>query len=310
MIAFGCAISDSELYQRYAKPGIQLAVEHDGVVFAQASPGSVARIYNLILEQAAARDDLEALVLINEQAEILDPRFGEKLRRAFSDPDVAVVGCAGAIGVRSIAWWEGTVTWASSVYRDNELGGEEFPSLPLSEQNCDGPHMGEVDVVDGVVMALSPWAVRELRFDESLGPRYGYEYDFCLQARAAKRKVVTEDLRIAHYYPLAVIDDPDTWIEAHMRTAEKWDGRMPNGIVAEHDWKLRARRAEAEAATARLLSASKMYEIQALAWEHERQFDAATDSVSWRITAPLREMSTAYRSVRERRTRTGEPSGD
>ena len=93
-----------------------------------------------------------------------------------------------------------------------------------------------------------------------------------------------------------------------MRAAEKWDGRMPNGVEAEPDWKLRARRAEAEAATARLLSASKMYEIQALTWEHERQLEAATDSLSWRITAPLREMSTAYRTVRERRT--SEPSGD
>jgi hypothetical protein len=310
MIAFGCAISDSELYERYAKRGLELALEPDGIVFAQASPGSVARIYNLILEQAAARDDLEALVLIDERAEILDPQFCERLRRAFSDPDVAVVGCAGATGVRSIAWWEGTVTWASSVYRDSELGGEEFPAVPVAEPNGSGPqrHSGEVDAVDGVVMGLSPWAVRELRFDESLGPRYGYEFDFCLQARVADRKVVTEDLKLAHYYPLAVIDDPDTWIEAHMRAAEKWDGRMPNGVVAEQDWKLRARRAEAEAATARLLSASKMYEIQALAWEHERQFEAATDSLSWRITAPLREMSTAYRTVRERRT--SDPSGD
>jgi hypothetical protein len=308
MIAFGCAISDSERYERYAKRGIQLAVEPDGIVFAQASPGSVARIYNLILEQAAAHDDLDALVLIDERAEILDPQFCQKIRRALSDPRVAVVGCAGATGARSIAWWEGTVTWASSVYRDDAFGGEEFPGLPLAGQNGDGPRTGEVDAVDGVVLGLSAWAARELRFDESLGPRYGYEFDFCMQARAADRKIVTEDLKLAHYYPLAVIDDPDTWIEAHMRAAEKWDGRMPNGVEVEQDWKLRARRAEAEAATARLLSASKMYEIQALAWEHERQLEAATDSLSWRITAPLREMSTAYRTVRERRT--SEPSGD
>ena len=201
--------------------------------------------------------------------------------------------------MRSIAWWEGTATWASSVYRDNELGGEEFPSLTFAGQNDHDSHRprgGEVDAIDGVLMAISPWAVRNLRFDESLGPRYGYEFDFCLQARAANHKVLIEELKIAHYYPLAVIDDPDTWIEAHMRAAEKWDGRIPNGVIPQPDWKLRARRAEAEAATARLLSATKMYEIQALTWEHDRQLDAATDNLSWKITAPLRRLSARRKS--------------
>jgi Glycosyltransferase like family len=299
MIAFGCVISDSELYERYAKSGIRLAAAPDSAVFAQASPGSVARIYNLILDQAAERADLEALVLVQERAEILDRGLCEKVRRAFGDPDVAVVGCAGAVGVRSIAWWEGTVTWASSVYRDDELGREEFPPLTFAGDNGHAgpePHTGEVDAVDGVLMAISPWAVRNLRFDESLGPRYGYEFDFCLQARAAGRKVLTEDLKVAHYYPLAVIEDPDTWIEAHMRAAEKWDGRMPNGVVPESDWKRRARRAEAEAATARLLSATKMYEIQALTWEHDRELEAATASLSWKITAPLRQLGALRKS--------------
>ena len=40
---------------------------------------------------------------------------------------------------------------------------------------------GEVDTVDGFVLVLSPWAVRNLRFDESLGQLHGYDFDFCLQ---------------------------------------------------------------------------------------------------------------------------------
>ena len=39
-------------------------------------------------------------------------------------------------------------------------------------------------------MVLSPWAVRELRFDESLGKLHGYDFDICMQARAAGKKVV------------------------------------------------------------------------------------------------------------------------
>jgi hypothetical protein len=228
MIAFGCTISEPSHYRRYSEPGIRLAAEPDSVLFVDAAPFSAPGVTNLILDRAAAHQDLEALVLVNERAEILDPLFCQKLRQALSDPEVAVVGCAGAAGVQSIAWWEGKSAWASSVYRSEEFGGE-LPALVsdgwngATEAFDSGP--GEVDVVDGVLMALSPWAVRNIRFDESLGPRYGFDIDFCLQVCAAKRKVVTADLKVAHYYPLGVIDDPDVWIEAHMRAAEKWDAR-------------------------------------------------------------------------------------
>ena len=171
MIAFGCAVTDSALYERYAGPGIRLAAEADSAMLAQAAPRSVVRTYNLILDQAMACQDLEALVIVDQQAEILDAQLCNKLRRALRSAEVAVVGCAGAVGVRSIAWWEGTAARASSVYRSQELGGE-FPGLVPdgSKRHEQSGHFqpGEVDTVDGVLMALSPWAVHSVRFDESL----------------------------------------------------------------------------------------------------------------------------------------------
>ena len=86
---------------------------------------------------------------------------------------------------------------------------------------------GEVDTVDGFVLVLSPWAVRNVRFDESLGKLHGYDFDFCLQVREAGRKVVTADFRAIHHHSLELVSDPETWIDAHIRVAEKWDGRMP-----------------------------------------------------------------------------------
>lgn len=301
MIAFGCAITDPELYRRYAERGILLAREHDSLVLAHAAPRSVVGTYNLTLERAAGRGDLEALVLLDQRAEILDTDFCAKIRRALNDPDVAVVGCAGAANVRSIAWWEGTRAFASSVYRSEE-DGAELPGLLPDGWTARGEdhdsHPGEVDAVDGVLMVLAPWAVRNVQFDESLGPGYGYDVDYCLQVRSADRKVVTADLKVAHCYPLGVLDDPDTWMEAYMRAAEKWEGRLPSGINPGSDWEHRARRAEGEAATARLLAASKMYEAQALAWHQERELARATSSASWRLTAPLRRLNAIRKGLR------------
>ena len=129
MILFGTAVTDLETYDRCAAPGIRLAAEPDSEVVAHQSAGSLFRNYNLLLDQAAAREDLEALVLVHQDAEIVDPDFCAKIRQALSDPEVAIVGCAGAVGVRGIAWWEGAVTWASFSHRYRELGGGEFPAL-------------------------------------------------------------------------------------------------------------------------------------------------------------------------------------
>lgn len=303
MIAFGCAVTDVARYRRYAEPGIRRAAQPDSEIFIQAAPGANFRTHNLLLERAAEANGLEALVLVDERAEIIDPQLADKVRAALRDTGVAVAGCIGATDVRSIAWWEGAVSGGSSVHRHAELVGEEFDPLAWDGWNGNGTYRpaGEVDAVDGVLMALSPWAVQNVRFDESLGPKYGHDVDFCLQVRAAGRKVVTGDLRVAHHYPLGVVEDPETWMEAHMRAAEKWDGRLPGSVAgSETDWRARARRAEGEAAAARLLSATRTYQIQALMRQQGRELEHATSSLSWRATKPLRQLSLAVARARER----------
>jgi hypothetical protein len=299
VIVFASSITDPAIYRDCAERGIRRAAEPDSEVLAQAAAGSLFRSYNLILDMVAGRQDLEALVLLHQDAEIADPDFCAKLRRAVADPQVGVVGCVGAIGVRSIAWWEGSVTWASFVHRYGELGGGELPAFAW---NGDGlpayARTGEVETVDGFVLGLSPWTVRNIRFDESLGQLHGYDFDFCLQLRSAGRKVVTEDFKVIHHHSLQLVSDPETWIEAHMRVAEKWDGRMPHVGEAGGSWKQRARRAEAEAAVTRAQAVSTQLQSDARARQLERELADVTGSTSWRVTKPLRELNLLRRRLR------------
>jgi Glycosyltransferase like family len=301
MIVFASSITDPDVYARCAGPGIRLAAEPDSEVLANAAAGSLFRSYNLILDMVADRDDLDALVLIHQDAEITDPDFCAKLRRALDDPEVGLVGCVGAIGVRSIAWWEGSVTWASFTHRYRELGGGEIPAFSWNGARLPAyARTGEVDTIDGFVMGLSPWTVRNVRFDESLGMLHGYDFDFCLQVRAAGRKVVTADFKAVHHHSLDLISEPETWIAAHMRVAEKWDGRMPSVGVVPGDWKERARRAEAEAAAARAEVVALEMQTEARAQLHKRELEEVTESRSWRITKPLRELNLLRRRLRRR----------
>ncbi|HWJ50966.1 MAG TPA: glycosyltransferase [Solirubrobacteraceae bacterium] len=302
MIAFGCSITAPDVYARCAEPGMRRAAEPDSQIIANAAAGSLFRSYNLIMDSMSDREDLEALVLVHQDAEITDPDFCRKLRDTLRDPEVGVVGCVGAIDVRSIAWWEGSVTWASFTHRYSELGGGEIPSLTWLPDDLPGyARTGEVDTLDGFVLALSPWAVHNVRFDESLGQIHGYDLDFCLQVRESGRKVVTADFKVVHHHSLQLVTDPDVWIAAHMKVAEKWYGRMPGiGLpdwgAASEDWRHRARKAEAEAGATRLERVSMQLQAEARERQLLKELAEVTGSTSWRATAPLRRLGIAVRA--------------
>jgi GT2 family glycosyltransferase len=290
MIAFAVAVTKDEEYEQYAKPGLERSREPDSELIVLSATNSLFRSYNTLLAEARKLEDLEALVLVHQDTELVDDDFCEKIRRALEDPDVAIVGCAGAIDVRSIAYWEGSVTWGSFVHRYKEYGGGEIEAISWDLTKApDYVRTGEVDSIDGFAMAFSPWAVAELEFDESLGRIHGYDLDICLQARAKGKKVVTTDFRAVHHHSLELIRDTEDWIQAHMTLSRKWEGKFPGiGFGSDVDWEYRARRAEAEASMARKQAGAAGHVRDAKVREIRRDLDRAHSSVSWRMTAPLR----------------------
>jgi Glycosyltransferase like family len=295
VIVFGTAVTDPETYDRCAAPGIQRASEADSVILAHQTAGSLFRNYNLLLDMAAEHEALEALVLVHQDAELDDLDFAPKIREALRDPDVAIIGCVGAVGVRSIAWWQGAVTWASVTHRYPEYGGGDTEAAGWDPGKLPSyAHTGEVDSIDGVVMVLSPWAVRELRFDESLGNLHGYDFDFCMQARAAGKKVVTADFRVIHHHSLELINDPEAWTQSYIRLVEKWNGRLPDTGAAPEQ---RALRAEAEAACARGISVSNQLLNQAIRRQLAR-LQGELESTTAELKAARQELEAERRQLR------------
>jgi Glycosyltransferase like family len=291
LIAFGCSITDPDRFRRCAEPGIRRNEEAGSMRYVLPAVGSIAESYNATLDHAAERDDLEALVLVHQDAEIVDTDLCAKVRAALRDPQVGLIGCVGALDVRSIAWWEGSVTLASFINRYEAHGGGDLASFSWSwDAAPPWAQTGEVESLDGFVLVFSPWAVRTIRFDESLSRFHGYDLDYCLQVREAGRKVVTEDFRAIHHREIEMLPDPEEWIEAHIAVAEKWDGRMPPVGTNPGDWRERALRAEAERDVAGALAQTKVVELEARARELRRGIAETRGSLSWRLTAPLRRL--------------------
>jgi hypothetical protein len=185
MIAFAVCIGSEEKFRRYAAPGLRAAAEPDSVIAEVTGADSIFTAYNEVLDALADSDDLEALVLLHEDTEIVDSRFCQKLRQRLADTEIAVVGVVGARGVRNLGWWE----------------GEGFGRVLETRGIVDfGGGSHDVDSVDGLLMALSPWAVRNLRFDEeAFSGFHGYDADICFQAREAGRRVVVDELAVVHH---------------------------------------------------------------------------------------------------------------
>jgi glycosyl transferase family 2 len=298
LIAFGLSIVESEPYRRFAGPGLARVMEPGSERYAFASVGLTSRTYNLILDAAALRDDLEALVLIDPHVELRDPELCGKVRQALADPGVAVAGCVGATGVRSLAWWRGEVRSGALVQHYYEHGEGEFDGFSWTRPTRGG---GEVDAVAGVLMVLSPWAVRNLRFDDSLVHGYGFDVDYCLQARAAGRKVVVADLGLTVHAELDLLEKPELWVEAHIQLARKWEGRWPGAEPDAREWKERARRAEAEREAARAVAFSSELLVDARVQRLEKEMEEATGSLPWRLTEPLRRLNKLRTDAAERR---------
>jgi hypothetical protein len=225
MIAVCVPVTSWDQYERYALPGIQRLVEArpDTLVLARESAGSYQRAANLLLSEAAATADLEGAVVIHQDVELLNANAANILPRRFRDePRLAIVGSIGGL-VRS------GLNWGAGDPRGTRIElPEGYDAVDLASGFC------FVAALDGVLLALSPWATRTLRFDLRFEDWFhGYDIDLCLQARSHGRLVAVDDLPIRHFQTDGFRNGRGAdWIEAEREIRSKWDvGVVPDGLL-------------------------------------------------------------------------------
>lgn len=213
MVAFVSVIGSEEKFNRWAQRSFQLASVPEDKLIPLRGATSIASAYNGALDELAslpAAWTLEAAVLMHDDVEISAPSFRDSVLRLLAPPDVAVVGTVGARRVRSLRWWEGDCFGGVRESR----GELRFTAGPA-----------DVDVVDGMLLALSPWAVENLRFDEALAAGFhGYDADLCFAARAAGKRVIAQDLGLFHHTK-GGYGDQHAWLAADAAWRRKWISR-------------------------------------------------------------------------------------
>jgi hypothetical protein len=213
VIAWAVCVGDAAKFASCALPGLRRTMAPDDVLAElTADRGSIGAAYDEALAHFAGTPGLEALVLLHEDVELLGADAGDRLRAALGqDPAIAVAGAVGSLGAPGLAWWEGEVRGRASEPRGTVAGPFDPP---------------DVDVLDGLLLALSPWAVEHLRFGDDPG-FHGYDAHVCCAARAAGRRVVVADLPLFHHTK-GGFGDPAAFAAADARHRARW-GALPSG---------------------------------------------------------------------------------
>lgn len=201
-LAYGVCVGSWEKFQR------NVEMRANGwPVFALAGQTSISTAYNTILD-ACRGHDLDAVILQHDDLEITDVDAEVKFLDALALPATAIVGVAGGYNVTSLAWWEA-----------DTVGHQLTDDGPLEF----GDHAGQVQSLEGSVMAFSPWAIEHLRFDTTFIGFHGYD-DIGMTALALGKQVRVADVDTYHHVNLG-FKSPESataWELANAQFCAKW----------------------------------------------------------------------------------------
>jgi cephalosporin hydroxylase len=186
VIYFGSCAGHPEKLEAHARPGLTASMLEGYVHLTPPGDGKdIFPVYAGMMREAS-RAGAEMLVLMHDDLEFRDGMLAAKLRDAFADPSVAIVGLIGSRGAKGVEWWFGE---RAGRVTDLAIGLHDF-----------GFTNPTVDSLDGMMLALSPWALENLTL-EGFGYKgfHGYDAELCFQARKAGKRVVVADITATHH---------------------------------------------------------------------------------------------------------------
>jgi hypothetical protein len=225
VIVYGVCAGPSGKFDRHAGPSIERLRRPCDEVVVLRGQTSIFDAYNSILDSARTFPDLQGVVLIHDDVELRDMgRTVELLSR----PGVGIVGAVGGCGHHLMGWWTAPTKRgrAPDTVSSNDFGGGTY----------------EVDAVDGILLALSPAAVKHLRFDDRrFSGFHGYDADICAQAKASQLRVLVTDIDLFHHCSANFNSSFRSGnFRSYHRTALRWQLKWQKGTTLQRlRWRLR-----------------------------------------------------------------------
>ena len=223
MFVFGVCVDSPDRFDRHCLPAIAAHGGADATLMS--SPDlPVAATYNDVLDACLDLEGVEAIVLLRDDVEIVDPHFRSRILTAFRrDPLLAVIGVGGVDA--SLRWWQTAGPAPGAARAEPHDGSAATPRTPGGDTPR-GERPGVlVDYVDGACMVLRPDLAARFRFDDVAftGPG-GFEVDFCHRVREAGLRVAVVEVGVDRHA------DPDDVDAAYRQAAAVWQGRHARSV--------------------------------------------------------------------------------
>lgn len=207
-LAYGVCVGSWDRFNRYVVPKTE-----GREVIGISGQTSIAVAYNRILgalgEDGIPYGPFHGLILQHDDLEILDPGKAEcAILTALAEPDIALVGVAGGDARSGLAWWN-----------IDPVGHQLTDSMNIDF----GRRTGDVTLLEGSLLAFSPWAMENLQFDENMPGFHGYD-EIAMQAVKRGKRVVVVDIDTHHHSTLGFdsLDSHAEWHRADEYFRKKW----------------------------------------------------------------------------------------
>ena len=185
VLVFGCCIGPSGKFATVAEPALGATMASEDLLVREQGSDGICAAYNRILTRARDIVDCEGVVLLHDDV-ALGAGARDQILEGLRQPDVGVVGAVGGRGLFGPQWVDAR---HRAGYADDFYGWRRY-----------GPETADVDVVDGLLLALSPAAFRTLEFDpRNLPAFHGYDTDYCLRVRTAGHRVLVVPVDYVHH---------------------------------------------------------------------------------------------------------------
>ena len=227
MIAFGVAITKPEPYERYAERGIRRAAERRlaGARLRRRRPGGAHLQPASSTTPAVATTSRRWCSCIRTWRSPT-PTSATRSARRCAIRRSASSGAWAPPGVRSIAWWEGGVSWAAS---STATGSTAAGTCPRTRGRSRDRRRARWTRSTARCSCCRPGRCETCASTSRCSWTMASTSTTAGGSRAAGRQVVTADVRAIYHHALALVDDLDLWVQAHMQLAEQWEASRRRG---------------------------------------------------------------------------------
>lgn len=203
IIGYGCCVGSWDKLQRNVIPRIG-----NRPLMAVSGQTCIAVAYNDMLHWARG-NGLDVLVLLHDDLEITDPDAEAKIIEALSPPRVGIVGVAGGSARGGLAWWN-----------HSPIGHQQTDVMNIDF----GERTGDVNLLEGSLLAFSRQGLLSLEFDEQEPGFHGYDA-IAMQAHAIGLRTVVADIDTHHHTQMGYKSQYShgEWVAADERFRARWD---------------------------------------------------------------------------------------